>query len=329
MEILRKPPYPLTATYTVTDASSDYILYIKDKSRDIILVEEELESDADSKITYEIPNSLSKYDDSYSLEIYEASYATGSNDPILGDVVVEDNLEIVRPYVDAAELGTTASEIAEYVEHEKLARTIIDSITGGFYYYTDYVETVGQGTDYIPLWNRTYKILKVYENSTLVYDSSDTENGPALKDWNYLIIKDKSAITKDPVANINEFNRSEQQPPNLMVAPSDSYALFDTEDSGNIYTISPGVAFPKGYDYIFHLEQGYKVVPNDIKDATIMLINDIKCGKLDYYKRSVVNYSTDQFKIQIDKSALDGTGNILVDKILDKYKTAISKPGVL
>ena len=329
MEILRKPPYPLTATYTVPDADADYVLYIRDKSRDFVFIEEEVQSNVNSKIVYEIPNTLSKYDDSYSLEIYEASYVIGSEDPVLGDVVVEDNLEIVRPYVDAEELGTTATEIAEYVEHEKLARTIIDSITGGFYYYTDWVETVGQGTDYISLWNRTYKILKVYENSVLVYDSSDTVNGPALKDWNYLIIKDKSAITKDPVSDITGFNRSEQQPPNIMVAPSDSYALFDTEDSGNIYTISPGVAFPKGYDYIFQLEQGYKVVPNDIKDATLMLINDINCGKLDYYKRYIVNYSTDQYKIQIDKSSLEGTGNILVDKILDKYKTSISKPGVL
>jgi hypothetical protein len=327
MEILRKPPYPLSVIYDVPDLEPTYAVIIKDKSRDIILAEEYgIEpNNTTSKITYEIPESLSKYDDSYSLEIYSLD----TDDETLVDLVVEDNLEIVRPYVDASTLGTTASEIAQYDEYEKLARIIIDSVTGGFYYYTDWVETVGQGTDYIPLWNRTYKILKVYENSVLVYDSSNTEDGPALADWNYLIIKDKSAITKDPVSSIDGFNRSEQQPPNLMVAPSDSYALFDTEDSGNIYTISPGVAFPKGYDYIFQLEQGYKVVPNDIKDAALMLINDIKCGKLDYYKRSIINYSTDQFKIQIDKSALDGTGNLLVDKILDKYKTSITKPGVL
>lgn len=323
MEILRKPPYPLTATYTVP-AEGDYIIVVKDKSRDIVLDESSLESNNSPAVVYEIPELLSKYDDSYFLEVYED---LGEGDK--GDIVVEDNLEIVRPYVDASELATTASEIAQYKEYETLARTIIDSITGGFYYYTDYIETVGQGTDYMPLWNRTYKILKVYENSVLVYDSSNTEDGPALADWNYLITKDKSAITKDPVSAIDGFNRSEQQPPNIVVAPSDSYALFDTEDSGNIYTISPGVAFPKGYDYIFLLEQGYKVVPNDIKDATLMLIDDIRCGKLDYYKRYILNYSTDQFRIQIDKSALDGTGNILVDKILDKYKSNISKPGVL
>lgn len=323
MEILRKPPYPLTATYTVP-AEGDYIIVVKDKSRDIVLDESSLESNNSPAVVYEIPELLSKYDDSYSLEIYE-DLGEGEK----GDIVVEDNLEIVRPYVDASELATTASEIAQYKEYETLARTIIDSITGGFYYYTDYIETVGQGTDYMPLWNRTYKILKVYENSVLVYDSSNTEDGPALADWNYLITKDKSAITKDPVSAIDGFNRSEQQPPNIVVAPSDSYALFDTEDSGNIYTISPGVAFPKGYDYIFLLEQGYKVVPNDIKDATLMLIDDIKCGKLDYYKRYILNYSTDQFRIQIDKAALDGTGNILVDKILDKYVSNITKPGIL
>jgi hypothetical protein len=322
MEILRKPPYPLVAIYDIPEAG-DYTVIIKDKARDVIFDTETIEADNNLKVNYEIPSTLSKYDDSYSLEIYE------NIDGDLGDLVVEDNLEIVRPYVNASTLATTATEIAEYTEHEKLARTIIDSVTGGFYYKTEYLEIVGQGTDYIPLWNRTYKILKVYENTVLVYDSSNTEEGPALDDWNYLIIKDKSAITKDPVADAKGFNRSEQQPPNIRVAPSDSYALFDTEDSGNIYTISPGVAFPKGYDYIFYLEQGYKVVPNDIKDATLMLIDDIKCGKLDYYKRSIVSYSTDQFKIQIDKSSLDGTGNILVDKILDKYKNSITRPGVL
>jgi len=323
MQILRKPPYPLSATYDVPEASTDYIVIIKDQSKDEIIDEQTIESGLNSKLIYEISDSLSKYDDSYSLEIYE------DNGGDLGEIVVEDTLEIVRPYIDPASLGTTATEISEYTDYEKLARALIDSVTGGFYFNTKDLEVVGQGTDYIPLWNRTYKILEVYENNVLVYDSSDTVNGPALYDWNYIIIKDKSAITKEPASGAQEFNRSEQQQLNIRVAPSDSYALFDTEDSGNIYTISSGVVFPKGYDYGFKVEQGYKVVPNDIKDAALMLINDIKCGKLDYYKRYIVNYSTDQYRMQIDKSAFDGTGNILVDKILDKYKINITQPGVL
>ena len=145
--------------------------------------------------------------------------------------------------------------------------------------------------------------------------------------WN--IFKDKSAITKDPVGFVDALNRAERKYPNIPVAPSDSISLFDTEDSGNVQTIVPAAAFPEGVDCIFLLETGYKVVPSDITDAIKMLIDDIKCGKLDYYKRYVKNYSTDQFKIEYDKRMIDGTGNILVDKILDKYVETIIRPGVL
>lgn len=328
MNILRLPPYPLSVTYTVPAASTDYVVLIKDSDRDIIRVEEVVESNASSIITLELPEYFSKYDESYHFEIYEAVYITGQTDPNLGDIVVEDNLNIERPYIDPSTLGTTASEIKEYEGYESLARAIIDTVTGGFYYETSYMETVGQGTDYMPLWEKAYKILKVYENAELVYDVDSTD-GPALGDWNYLITKDKSAITKDPVAAVDALNRSERKPARMALAASDSIFMFDTEDSGNTLTVQPGVVFGQGVDYIFLLETGYRVVPIDIQDATSMLINDIKCGKLDYYKRYVSSYSTDQYRLQFDKGLFEGTGNLLVDKILDKYITNIGKPGVL
>lgn len=323
MNILRLPPYPLSVTYSVPDASTDYIIVIKDEDRDTVIVEENIQSTVNSKINFTLPNYFSKYDRYYDLSIYE-----DSGDGEYGDVVVEDNLTIERPYIDPASLGSTATEIAEYTEYEALARAIIDSVTEGFYYDADYIETVGQGTDYMPIWERAYKILKVYENAELVYDV-DNENGPVLGDWNYLITKDKTAIIKDPAAPVDSINRSERKRARLPLAASDSIFMFDTEDSGNTLTVQPGVVFEEGADYIFLVESGYKVVPSDIQDAVKMLINDIKCGKLDYYKRYVTSYSTDQFRIQFDKSSFDGTGNILVDKILDKYITNIKQPGVL
>jgi hypothetical protein len=323
MQILRLPPYPISITYTVPEPLTSYVFVIEDvENQDI--TQEAILSTSQSKVTLELPVIFSKYDKSYSLAIYEEI----SEGVISDEPVVEDNLEIMRPYIDPATLGTTATEIAQYTEYEGLARTIIDNITGGFYNKKTYLETVGQGTDYIPLWERTNKVLKVYENAELVYDV-DNEDGPALGEWNYLITKDKTAITKDPVAYTDAVNRAERKKSGMFVAPSDSFALFDTEDSGNIYTISGGVAFNEGYDYLFLLETGYRVVPYDIQDATKMLIEDIKCGKLDYYKRYVTSYNTDQFKIQFDKTVLDGTGNILVDKILSKYVQSITKLGVL
>lgn len=325
MQILRKPPYPLSVSYTVPEPSTEYILVIEDLLEQ---VESEivLQSNQNSIVTYELTGEYTKYDKSYPVTIYESLTVSGVQD-VRGDIVVEDNLDITRPYIDPATLGTTPTEIAEYSDHENLARAIIDSVTGGFYYKRSYLEVVGQGTDYIPLWEKTHKILTVHENAELVYDSSETPN--TLGVFNYLITKDKSAITKDPLELTDALNRAERKPARIPLAYSDSISMFDTEDSGNVQTVSSGVGFAEGTDYIFLLETGYKVVPYDIQDATMMLINDIKCGKLDYYKRYVKSYSTEQFKIEYDKRLLDGTGNILVDKILDKYVNNISKPWVL
>lgn len=328
MNILRLPLYPLSVSYAVPSSLTDYVVLIKDSDRDIVRIEEVVESSSNSYVTLELPEYFSKYDESYHLEIYEAVYVSGQTDPNLGDIVIEDNLNIERPYIDPKTMGTTASEIREYEEYESLARAIIDAVTGGFYYETCYMETVGQGTDYLPLWEKAYKVLKVYENAELVYDV-DATNGPALGEWNYLITKDKTAITKDPVAPVDALNRSERKPARMSLGASDSIFMFDTEDSGNTLTVQPGVVFGHGVDYIVLLETGYRVVPVDIQDATKMLVNDIKCGKLDYYKRYVANYSTDQYRLQFDKGLFEGTGNLLVDKILDKYITNIGKPGVL
>jgi hypothetical protein len=328
MQILRLPPYPLSVTYTVPDANADYVLVIENVA-ELTEIEESVSSNASKQITYSLGDDFVKYDKSYALTIYEDGGSSGET-LVRGDVVVQDNLEIMRPYVDPVSLATsgTASDIALYTGYEGLARAIIDAVTGGFYYDRTYLEVVGQGNDYLPLWKQTHKILKVYENAQLVYDI-DNVDGPELVEYTFLITKDKTAITKDPLESVDAVNRAERRYARIPLGVSDSISMFDTEDSGNTQTVVPGVAFSEGADYILLLETGYKVVPYDIQDATLMLIDDIKCGRLDYYKRYVKNYSTDQFKIEYDKRLLDGTGNILVDKILDKYTETIIRPGVL
>ena len=321
MNVLRKPPYPLSVSYTVPDADTFYGVEIRESGRDVLIFENTIESDANSVLTIELPEFFSKYDDSYFLAVYTLV------EDLIDEVVVEDNLNIERPYVDPATLGSTASEIAKYTEYEGLAREIINAITGGFYYYTDWIETTGQGTDYLSLWDRVYKIRKVYENAELVWDSD--QDPAALGNWNYIITKDKTAITKDPVVQTGAENRAESYPVGLYLAPSDSLEIFDTEDSGNTFALKVGVVFPEGWDYLINYEGGYKVVPYDIKEATMLLIEDIKCGKLEYFKRYITSYNTDQYRIQIDKDSFNGTGNILVDKILEKYLTDVVKPGVL
>lgn len=330
MNILRLAPYTdFLAEYQV-ESEDSYVVIIKDFDRDEV-VAQFTEIVSYGQDTISIPWIVTelvddeetlvfdfrKYDEIYSLEIINS----------FDEIVIQDTLDIARPYVDPSTITTPTYTLAQAKKDELLARSIIDSIAGGFYFKSSWLETVGEGTDYVPLTQRTYKVLQAYENSKLAYDSSQTP--PALGEWNYIITKDKTAITKDPTYYVDEYNRSERNPNPGFIAISDSIGLFETDDSANTFTFKPGVAFPVGHDYLFLLETGYKVVPNDIKEATLMLIDDIKCGKLDYYKRSITSYSTDQFRIQMDVSALSGTGNILVDKILDKYITDIKTPRML
>jgi hypothetical protein len=328
MQTLRLPPYPLTISYDVPLANTEYILVINESSRNVNDVTENIVSTSGAKLEYTLPDQFNSYDESYYLAIYE------SDEGLPADIVVEDNLEIMRPYVNPITLATTlgsgtATEINDYIKYEGLARAIIDSIVpGGFYYERSWYETNGNGTDYLGVWDRVYKIAKAYENNELVWDS--TQDPAALFEWNYLLTKDKTAIIKEWNQQMTDsYVRAVGEPKGVPLGASDSIYLYDTEDSTNTLSTAPGVTFPTTFNYLFSLETGYKVVPYDVQDAITMLIDDIKCGKMEYHKRYILDYSTDQYKIKIDKSALDGTGNILVDRILQKYITNFGTPGVL
>ena len=244
-----------------------------------------------------------KYDSDYRVVITDAS----------GDIIHDDTYQVRRPYLDPNTLAETASDIATKTLNEELARAIIDSvIPQGFYYKKTTFETTGLGADYLPLWVDAKKILQVYENNVLVYDASN----PTAYVRNFEITKDKTAITQ---TYTGELNRSESAD---LILPAGSTDYLD---------LNFGVwgSFPKTYDYRVIVESGYTAVPSDIARAVSLLITDIECGQLDYYKRYVTAYNTDQYKLQFDKQSFEGTGNILVDKILSKYAKSITRLGVL
>ena len=300
---MRVPPYPLTTTWNLPIADYEYVQYVEDLV-DHSVVETTVTSDANGVVEYVLPLENVQFDRNFIIRFYDTEHE---------HILHEENLDVIRTYVDPAKLGTTASEIQEYTILELVARSIIDTYVGdGFYNHKQVVQAMGQGTDYFSLWNDTNKVLKAYENNILVYDV----NTPESNVYNYTVTLDNSAIQR--VVN-DEYNRAESSPGTYIPAYG---------DLGNVGS-SRTVDFPKGYDYTFILDTGFKAIPPDVEYATKILIEDIKCGKLDYYKRYVTSYNTDQFRIQFDKSVLDGTGNMLVDKILDKYVVTVVKPGIL
>jgi hypothetical protein len=292
MEILRVPPYNLSVTLDVALATTEYEYKIVDMA-DSSEITGEVTSSASKKVT--IPLS-SKYDTQYKITVDgEDTY-----------------VDVVRPYINPNTQGTTASEVESYRKNEELARAIIDSVCDvEFYYKKRVLETTGQGLDYLPIWVDAKNILKVYENNVLLYDADDLENSIST----FEITSDGSAIT---MSYSDAINRDESARILLPASPTDITEL-DYSARG----------FPKGWDYKIVLEVGYNKVPSDIVRATELLIHDIDCGKLDYYKRYIGAYNTDQFRIQFDKAVFEGTGNLLVDKILDKYRKPIEFVGVL
>jgi hypothetical protein len=292
MEILRVPSYSSIVSIDVSEPGFEYDYEIEDMA-DLSVTSGSATSDSNSKISIELPY---EYDGLYRVSVDN-----------------EENIfEIVRPYVDPNTKGTTASEIAEYARHEELARAIIDSIvTQGFYYRKGVIQTSGVGTDYLPVWHDAKKVLKVYENNVLIYDNENA----SLYSRNFEITKDKTAIIESAVGSVN---RSEGASLLIPIASSD-------QDVIEYYSRG----FARTADYIVVVEEGYKKIPGDIVRATELLVEDISCGKLEYYKRYVQDYNTDQFKLRFNDAAFEGTGNIIVDKILSKYLKTIQTLGVL
>lgn len=303
MEVLRLPPYPIVTKWDVPSPNTAYKLYIED------LVDHSVElldvtSNSSSQITYNIVQSKAQFDRKFLFRILNTS----------GGIVLDSNLDVLRPYIDYRILGTTASEIEEYKILEMVARGLIDSVvTDGFYNEKHIVEIVGNGADYMPIWEDLNKVLKVYRDNVLIYDV-DAENEED-NEATYAVTLDNSAIIR---VEDGEYDR-------LQGAPLEFPGAIG--DLG--YTGGFSVVFPKTCDFLFVLDIGYKAVPADIEYATKLLIEDLKCGKLDYFKRYITNYSTDQYRVQFDKTILDGTGNMIVDKILSKYAKNITKIGMI
>ena len=290
MEILRVPPYPVQAVLEVGAPAGTYEYTVTDMA-DHSVTTGTVVSTNQSKVVIDLPSS---YDGAYSIVVDDEEHL----------------VDVVRPYVDPNTKGTTASEIAEYKKHEELARAIIDSVVAdGFYYKKNVYETTGLGADILPIWPDIRELLAVYENNALVFDADNADSYSVQYELNKLGVQQKYAGVID---------RSESAPNMLPAGGSDML------DLNFVYR-----GFPKGFDYSIVGLFGYKKLPSEIVRATEMLIDDIQCGKLDYYKRYISDYNTDQFKIKFDSGVFEGTGNILVDKILSKHLKPIITLGVL
>lgn len=219
-----------------------------------------------------------------------------------GDTVVLTNIDVVRPYCNtdnvAAALDITDGSELDY---ERIARYIIDAQTQGFPFVRKEKEVVGNGSDYLPVDEKIYKIYKVYQNGYLIFDSTSQTN-----EVNLLISKDgTSIISIDPEVPENKINYKQVWRERYLDAD-----------------------FNEGSEYIIDGDFGWKVIPQDLQEASELLIQDMKNNTLQYVNRYIESFDNDDYKIKFAKGALTNTGNVIVDKILEKYRNRI-RLGVL
>jgi hypothetical protein len=221
-----------------------------------------------------------------------------------GDTVILTNIDVVRPYCNLDSIASALSITGgREIEFERLARYIIDSQTQPFTFMRKEKDIVGMGMDYLPIDEKIYKIYKVYENQEIQYDSTLNNSANLVT---YEITKDGTSITSiDDEAPENKINNK--------VVWRERYL-----DS----------AFAEGSEYRIDGDFGWRVVPQDIQEACEMLIQDISSDNLKYINRYIESFDNEDFKIKFSKGPNTGTGNMIVDKILEKYRNRL-RIGVL
>lgn len=226
----------------------------------------------------------------------------------VGDLLFEQAVEIVRPYATPP-IGATEAEVTDFYAKESIARTVIDSLTGGFYLRRKMIGYESMGGDIIPLKDDVIKIFRVWENGRLAFDvtSASFEHTKL-----FFISSDRSSI----IAHTGQVNRIAGNSSRAGWAPSDyTRETYDSIDMSRPYTSG---SFPKGFDYVLDVLQGYAYLPSEITTATNLLINSGQCTD-QYLNRYITEYDTDQYRIKYSKEALDGTGNRQVDMILAPF----------
>lgn len=214
---------------------------------------------------------------------------------------VESPYSTVSETMDFFGFGSVPSDInykdpKEIANAEKMARTIIEGFTGiKFYTYYGFQEQFAKGSDAIELVERILSIDKVWENDQLLIDN-----------------------TVSPVFNNFGFG--------LEISPTNKAVRIVNQGWDVRYDnqVDPAVLyygrFRDNARYKFQGQMGYKYVPEDIKLASMLLVNDILANDYNWRNKYLAKVDLSEISFEMAKGAFNGTGNIAVDNILEQYR---------
>lgn len=215
--------------------------------------------------------------------------------------------QIVTPYatvseiVDYYNLGVKPSDInyqsqSNIIMAEQIARTMINNYTSldfGKRYGSQ--EIFGSGSDAIELTEKMLYIDKLYENTTLAID-----------------------YTASPTYNIFGYD--------IELSPTGKAAriINDFADVRYDNQVDPTIVyygkFRNNARYTIIGEIGYDYVPQDIKLCSLLLCGDLLSNDAAWRTKYLKKVTLAEVSFELGAGAFNGTGNVIVDGILDQYR---------
>lgn len=212
---------------------------------------------------------------------------------------------LIRPYatperiVQIADIPGSASGNFDLLRKlEKKARLSLNSFIGDNFYKEKKTFTVfGQNADIITTPIPIQRIDKIYEDDLLVYER---DNSTYQLDFPLEIDSSKTRI-KILNSSIN----------NKEILEFPKFSIFYYE----------GI-FRKDFAYKIDGIWGWEYIPSDIELATALIVEDYLCNDFNIRNKNIAELSNDAYDIKYASDFSTGTGNLIVDNLIAKYKEA-------
>lgn len=205
---------------------------------------------------------------------------------------ISDILDELQLSIDNSEPGYFPAQKIRAAE--RLARLQVNVYTGHtFGKRSGSIYVNGTNKNVLTLPERMVSFSKIEQNGSTRYDSNNSFNN-----LGYTL-----QLTSTNMA--------------LKISNSD-------EDNINYYQNGginpPSGVFPASSEYKITGIIGYPYVPIEVSQATILLINDHLYNDGLWHSRYIDRIDTGEMQIRLRDAAFRGTGNLLADNLLEKYK---------
>lgn len=197
-----------------------------------------------------------------------------------------EKLRVVTPLFTAEDLAYDSAlnslSAEQVVRLESLVRRIIEAYTGQtFGYRKGWVISRGRGDNYLISPERVISV----DSDALQVSSS-----------NYTVTR--TSVNYN-VADVN------------IKVPAEEEAFF--------YGVTPSRNFSNGTTYKIYGEFGWASVPDDVKEAALLLAEEFSCDESVWRDRYIKSIRAADWRFDFVPGAYTGTGSLSADQLLAKY----------